>query len=257
MPKNPHDYTLRFQWDNHEFNEAVGFIRENGERRKFFKAEYDYFDLNGKTYWTMGAPIPETILINRADLKVDGQYSAIADVYDQLFVDDESDQENHRILDKVYFHKFNNILDIGCGTGLFLDYKPLYLKDNGVHYVGVDPSLKMLNQLKKKHDTSKGGHISLFNTKFENYFSLEKFDMIISLFGSISYVFPPHVDRIKSMLSDTGVFILMFYKPDYVPITYRKTGVNFGHYNTSIDQLKKLGDIEEFGNFIILKGTKQ
>jgi hypothetical protein len=67
MPDNPHEYALRKKWvgDPASFNEAVTFIREHGYRNKFKKSWYTQYDLDGFTYWTMGAPLDVTILINR------------------------------------------------------------------------------------------------------------------------------------------------------------------------------------------------
>ena len=68
MPRNPHWYTLRRTWDDDAlFDRAVQAIRDLGEKRRFFSKHYIYFDANGYTYWTMGSPINETILINRAE----------------------------------------------------------------------------------------------------------------------------------------------------------------------------------------------
>ncbi len=67
MPTIPHEYARRSEWgDDEQFNFIVGFIRAFGKREKFFKKEYTYLYLNGHKYWTMGSPITETILINRA-----------------------------------------------------------------------------------------------------------------------------------------------------------------------------------------------
>lgn len=64
----PHEYCLK---DNtkykKEFEEAVIFIRENGIKEYFYKKEFIYFYCDGYKYWTMGAPVNETILINRTN----------------------------------------------------------------------------------------------------------------------------------------------------------------------------------------------
>ena len=71
MPQWPHEYTVRKYEDPKEdqtlFEEAVAFIRAYGERRKFEPTGKCsvYFDIDGRQ-WTMGAPIDETIIINRA-----------------------------------------------------------------------------------------------------------------------------------------------------------------------------------------------
>ena len=72
MPQWPHEYTVRkFEDPKNEqaqFEKAVAFIRAHGEPRVFEPTGRSsvYFDIDGRQYWTMGAPIEETIIINRA-----------------------------------------------------------------------------------------------------------------------------------------------------------------------------------------------
>jgi hypothetical protein len=68
MPKTPHHYTLRETWeDGSVFEAVVQFIRDHGKEEKFFRATYIYLYLEGHKYWTMGSPLDQTRLINRAD----------------------------------------------------------------------------------------------------------------------------------------------------------------------------------------------
>ena len=48
------------------------------------------------------------------------QYDAIAESYDSLFKDEVSIEENNKIA-SMLFDVPGIILDVGCGTGLFLD----------------------------------------------------------------------------------------------------------------------------------------
>ena len=66
MPLTPHEYTLRKDWDSNEFDKVVVYIRENGVQERFENRDYTYFYHDDWKYWTMGAPLAETILINRA-----------------------------------------------------------------------------------------------------------------------------------------------------------------------------------------------
>lgn len=67
MPKTPHHYTRRIEWENeYDFEKTVIFIRNHGIKEKFWRATYIYLYLDDYKYWTMGAPVGETILINRA-----------------------------------------------------------------------------------------------------------------------------------------------------------------------------------------------
>ncbi len=70
MPRNPHWYTLRRTWkDNKLFDEVVKYIRENAYVEYFRGRPYQVFFLGEYKYWTMGAPIKETTLINRTFVK--------------------------------------------------------------------------------------------------------------------------------------------------------------------------------------------
>jgi len=64
----PHQYTIR-GWRpelEYDFEKAVITIRANGQPERFYKQTYIYFYLDGLKYWTMGAPLEQTIVINRA-----------------------------------------------------------------------------------------------------------------------------------------------------------------------------------------------
>jgi hypothetical protein len=70
MPKIPHAYTLRKNWEDQRFVDVVNYIREHGRVEEFriynTVKEYTYLYIGDYKYWTMGAPIEQTILINRA-----------------------------------------------------------------------------------------------------------------------------------------------------------------------------------------------
>ena len=67
MPRFPHFYTLKKTWEKaREFERCASFIQRYGYEHTFGKITYRYISFGGLKYWTMGAPISETILINRA-----------------------------------------------------------------------------------------------------------------------------------------------------------------------------------------------
>ena len=74
MPQWPHEYTVR-AWRpdlEQEFIEFVVLIRRDGVVKAWPpdaaepRYHHAYLELDGWEYWTMGSPIPETTLINRA-----------------------------------------------------------------------------------------------------------------------------------------------------------------------------------------------
>ena len=65
MPKWPHEYIVRERVDDALFAKLVKHIRANGYEGKFYSKSITYYDEDDMVYWTMGAPIEETIIINR------------------------------------------------------------------------------------------------------------------------------------------------------------------------------------------------
>jgi hypothetical protein len=67
MAHMPHEYCLKKKCRNPEaFERFVMHIRNNGYAKYFYRKIFMYFNVGPYQYWTMGAPLEETILINRA-----------------------------------------------------------------------------------------------------------------------------------------------------------------------------------------------
>jgi hypothetical protein len=65
MPEWPHEYIVRERVDEELFVRLVRHIRANGYEGKFYRRSITYYEDGGLAYWTMGAPIEETTIINR------------------------------------------------------------------------------------------------------------------------------------------------------------------------------------------------
>ena len=65
MPEWPHEYIVRGKVDESLFVQLVKYIREHGYQGRFYRMSITYLDDRGLTYWTMGAPVEETTIINR------------------------------------------------------------------------------------------------------------------------------------------------------------------------------------------------
>ncbi len=61
----PHYYIVREKEDENLFIQMVEHIRRFGYEGQFYKMKLIYFEEDGYVYWTMGAPIEETTIINR------------------------------------------------------------------------------------------------------------------------------------------------------------------------------------------------
>ena len=68
MPQNPHEYCLRRETDETEFEEFVKLIRREGYQELYWGKMYICYNVGQYKYWTMGEPLEKTILINRAKL---------------------------------------------------------------------------------------------------------------------------------------------------------------------------------------------
>ena len=65
MAKWPHEYIVRERVDDELFEQLVRHIRTHGYKGKFYQKTLIYYDEGGMMYWTMGAPLKETTIINR------------------------------------------------------------------------------------------------------------------------------------------------------------------------------------------------
>lgn len=62
----PHEWLVRRNVHNEEMFEAfIGFIRFYGYPELYAGEEYVCLDIGNHKYWTMGAPVEETVIINR------------------------------------------------------------------------------------------------------------------------------------------------------------------------------------------------
>jgi hypothetical protein len=61
----PHEYLVRDRVDERLFVQLVRHIRTHGYEGRFYRKKITYFDEDSMTYWTMGAPVEETTIINR------------------------------------------------------------------------------------------------------------------------------------------------------------------------------------------------
>lgn len=68
MPEIPHEYITRHKTDRNVFEWAVQFIRDYGFTAYWGTQPLQYFIRGDYYYWTMGSPVENTIIINRAEL---------------------------------------------------------------------------------------------------------------------------------------------------------------------------------------------
>jgi hypothetical protein len=242
--KAPHWYTLREKWnDDPLFDKIVQEVRNNANTEYFWRKPFEVLTYEGWKYWSMGAPIDETILINKAFDS--GQYNDIAWNYDKLFDEQSFQEENEEIADMLNSPSLDKVYDVGCGTGLLLELLDIAPQD----YIGIDPSWSMIKVCREKFPEHK-----FLIDKLETYrtFHLKEDATVVSLFGSMNYVLPEYLDRVRDFGSK---YFLMFYAWDYEPITYDKTGKKFYHHKHSLEKLKAIyneANVFEWKNYYIV-----
>ena len=134
----PHYYTLRKKWDDDEaFVRTVAEMRKHEVERPFYRRQQQYLDVNGFQYWTMEAKARETTLINRQYCwhgAYWSRYDAAAQGYDSPWGGEWALQEKREAHYTLATPR-GRVLDIGCGTGLFVDYR--YREVDRENYVGI------------------------------------------------------------------------------------------------------------------------
>ena len=167
-------------------------------------------------------------------------YDEVAHQYDRIWSSPEAQAEDRQIMERIAYTD-GDVLDIGCGTGLFLDHYPACKS-----YLGIDPSQAMLDELQAKHP----GKETLCQT-FEaslSRLSTKRFDLIVSLFGSPSYIYPAALDCVHDLLRPKGKLVMMFIAPDYNPITHQyieEPPQLFAH------NFSRYGSVHRFGNYVL------
>lgn len=252
MAQWPHEYIVKKalnERDKRTFERLVTYIRTFGRDERFLGTNpvRQYLYVGGWKYWTMGAPLIDTTILNRARVGLH-PYDLID--YASLFEDEEAHEEERRLFEMItefLGEQKKDLLDIGCGDGLFIrgtQYPPHL-------YTGFDPSIKMLYRFCVENPN----YIPrLFLTRAEDYRMTNRFDFIVSLFGTASYI-PLLIwtDKIlRRSLTPTGRYFLMFFQEDYEPETDKRSGVHIPFFKARIETLKRrFPFVQPWGNYYI------
>lgn len=143
-------------------------------------------------------------------------YDDLAPLYDEKYDTPYCHRENQKVWEIVVGDRYvPTLLDIGSGTGLALDLHMVTSNPSHRHYRAVDPSQAMMNQLIYKHPWVTDLHPRTFEDYLETPAARARFDTVISLFGSPSYIRPEAIERIPSLA--TKRVVLMHYREGYHP----------------------------------------
>jgi len=114
MPFAPHEYIVREKCPlaTEEFEYFVNMQREHGVKERWGKYNNSYLYIDDYKYWTMGAPIEETTVINRA------KASAVNDAH-QLYTGINKEDTTMSYVDE-YIHKHLGLKDDNKGFNIEL-----------------------------------------------------------------------------------------------------------------------------------------
>ena len=142
--------------------------------------------------------------------------------------------------------KIENILDVGCGTGLFTKF---FSKDFNSDVLGIDSSKHMLRIAKKNIKNKK---IKFKLQKLEKFSSKNNFEIIYSLFHVLSYqIGKKNIENFfkiaKNNLKKDGLFIFDFwnkkavlhFKPQNKLKLFKHNNLNIYNFVTPSLYLKK------------------
>lgn len=218
MPNIPHYYTVAKTWADYkdevsqEISWTVWEMRKHDVMRPFMDREQHYLDVNGFSYWTMGPRDQDDFLINR-QYSTHGAYDSPFDAVAHRFDDSDKPWREVKAEREALYalaRPSGRVLDIGCGTGLLVDY--CYREVDRERYVGIDPSAGMLAKFALKHPDYKAD-ATLLRTTFEDYETPLRFDTIVAMAGSGSHVTGVDVvAKARHLLAPGGRAFLMFYR---------------------------------------------
>jgi ubiquinone/menaquinone biosynthesis C-methylase UbiE len=136
-----------------------------------------------------------------------GAYNAVASTYDKAFTDRRALAEDLEVFSRIARLGPQFVLDVGCGTGLFLDRTGLAAD----RYIGIDSAENMIARARAKYPNHQ--FIQLFAESIPLRFQAS---LAVSLFGSFSYFDGPTALRaIYNVLVPGGRLVLMAYGQQY------------------------------------------
>ncbi len=206
--------------------------------------------------------VHESVIVREgasADVDAIEFYDSIAAEYDTFHTDDEALYENKMVSGIVGedLWEGERILDVGCGTGLLLDFVPIPKQ----LYKGVDASPKMVARAARKHRRYD------FQVKdVTSVWAPDDFGLVVSLFGVLSYVdnLEQTLRRMLTVMNDEAKLFFMVYKEGYKPRTHEKAGRS-PHYKTyTPEDIREVmhkdwgrGMVLELGDFVAGVGIKR
>lgn len=168
-------------------------------------------------------------------------YNHVARIYDAAFQDNKSQAEDAHIFDRLKQDGYDtgSVLDIGSGTGLFVDATRIPPD----RYFGVDISEEMRLVARQKHPHHPFAVGDM--TNLEALVPDGVIDNVVCLFGSFSYCMDPLevVSEIHRVLKPGGRFFVMAYGRRYLTrktCLLHRAGIPIPRMTYRVDELQRI-----------------
>lgn len=169
--------------------------------------------------------------------KMSDFFEARVDGYDNHMISNVPGcNEGYKIMSELLPKSSENLLDLGCGTGLELD--EIFKTHPSIKVTGIDLTQAMLDRLSEKHHDK---DITLINASYFDYdFGLEKYNAVVSFQTMHHYSHDMKIklySRIYSALKPGGRYI----ECDYMVIAQEDEDF----YYSENDRIRKEQNIPE------------
>ena len=145
-------------------------------------------------------------------------YDNYSENYDSRYHSDMSERENSavRALLNPYIREWDNVLDLGCGTGFALEMcTKMKYSHHGIRYIGIDVSKNMIQKARKKYPEKVFINKDIVTAIDDSEIDLPYFDVVLSLF-SIPYIGLESINPVLNRMKDSGHFIAVYYDRPYL-----------------------------------------
>lgn len=167
------------------------------------------------------------------------EYDEFAKNYDGNYSTPEYRKEDEALMTVIGQFAVGKTLDVGCGTGLYLDY--IFVAPD--EYLGVDPSQGMLDRAREKHPKYRFVKGTL---EEQNVFELGQFNTVVALYGVASYLNPERYELVTDLTKRGGTYFLMAYKDGYFPEFYTDDMKDHVRANADHARLGRLAGARQF-----------
>lgn len=235
----PHQYIYRGRCNlsNDEYYEFLYDQTHYGTLEYYGGRMKPYLYIDGFKYWTMGDYIPENNTMNRQ--RVYTEFSQFGSVPPKYY----SDRSAKIVSLALKQFDYNELLDVGCGTGELLEYTNL----SPEKYYGIEPVGSFMRMLKSRKGFARRGITKTFEECVTSKLK-GKGQLIVMTFGTASLVMPPYFKFVKECGSD---YFLMFFDEGWMPDELKGMH-DFGYTRKQIMQMFPYDYKCRLGNYLLV-----